>query len=171
MGKAYSVEMASVSRLCVVVGVGPGIGGAVARKFAKEGWNVAVVARTQETVDQHVADLNQLNCLLGNTARGYCYDASADQEVHGGLRQIRSDFGTSIHTLIYNAGAGMFKGFDETSAEDFDRCFRVNAHGLFVHAKEVADEMRNNSSGVIGITGATASLRGMPATPAFAPSK
>mmetsp|Transcript_11166 Transcript_11166/g.25453 ORF Transcript_11166/g.25453 Transcript_11166/m.25453 type:complete len:256 (-) Transcript_11166:79-846(-) len=153
--------MASAGPVCLVVGVGPGIGGAVARKFAKEGYRVAVTSRTQQTVDDLAKEVG---------GRGYAYDASVPEQVTEAIAKVRSDFGAPIHTLIYNAGSGVFKAFDETSAEEFEKSWRINAHGLFLHAKAVCEEMKANG-GVIAITGATASYRGMPFTSAFAPAK
>jgi len=150
------------ARVCVVVGIGPGIGSSVAKKFAAEGYKVAVTARTQAKVDELAAEIG---------GRGYTYDAADEEGMKQAFAAIRQDFGAPIHTLIYNAGSGAFKNFDSTSAADFERCWRTNAYGLFLHAKEVTPEMVAQKSGAIGVTGATASLRGMPSTPAFAPSK
>mmetsp|Transcript_36832 Transcript_36832/g.70841 ORF Transcript_36832/g.70841 Transcript_36832/m.70841 type:complete len:239 (-) Transcript_36832:41-757(-) len=150
------------AKVCVVVGIGPGIGSNVAKKFAAEGYQVAVTARTQAKVDELAAEIG---------GRGYAYDAADEQGIKQAFAAIRQDFGANIHTLIYNAGSGVFKNFASTSAEDFERCWRTIAYGLFLHAKEVTPEMVAQQSGVIGMTGATASLRGMPNTPAFAPAR
>jgi len=76
-----------------------------------------------------------------------------------------------LDVLIYNAGVGMFKPFSDTSTADFELCMRCGPMGLFHFAKAVTPVMEKQKSGCIGITGATASWRGMPATTAFAPSK
>lgn len=148
-------------KVCVVVGIGPGIGGCVAQKFAKEGYQVAVTARTEEKVNTMAAEIG---------GKGYAYDCTDAAATTEALKKIRADFGQPIHTLIYNAGQGAFNSFDETTPEIFERCWKTNSQGLFFHAKEVAEEMKANG-GVIGVTGATASWRGMPATSAFAPAK
>jgi len=76
-----------------------------------------------------------------------------------------------IDTLIYNVGVGYFKGFDSTTEEDFETCWKSGPKGLFSFAKAVVPHFKENGGGVIGVTGATASWRGMPSTSAFAPAK
>jgi len=81
-----------------------------------------------------------------------------------------ADFGR-IDALIYNVGAGVFKKFSETTEEEFDMCWKSGPKGLFSFAKAVLPIMEGQESkGVLGVTGATASWRGMPSTAAFAPS-
>jgi NAD(P)-dependent dehydrogenase (short-subunit alcohol dehydrogenase family) len=76
-----------------------------------------------------------------------------------------------IDTLIYNVGVGFFKSFDDLSEEDFDACWKSGPKGLFSFAKAVVPHFKERGSGVLGVTGATASWRGMPYTGAFAASK
>merc|ERR1712037_62993 len=72
--------------------------------------------------------------------------------------------------LIVNTSGGYFKPFADTSQEEFDLAMRTGPSALFAFAKAVTPSMIERGKGVIGITGATASWRGMPSTSAKAPA-
>ena len=149
-------------KVCVVVGVGPGNGESFCRKFANEGYQVAALARTKEKLDELVGDINGVTT--------YSQDATDREEVFETYDRIRDELG-SPDVVLYNAGSGAFGTFDEVEAEDLQQSWEVNTKGLFLTAKAVLPEMRERGSGVLGITGATASTRGVPFTTAFAQAK
>ena len=76
-----------------------------------------------------------------------------------------------VETLIYNAGAGIWGSVEEVSAEDFETCWRINAHGAFVASQQVIPAMKAAGQGNIVMIGATASRRGGPKSAAFAAGK
>jgi NADP-dependent 3-hydroxy acid dehydrogenase YdfG len=76
-----------------------------------------------------------------------------------------------VDTLLYNAGKGVWGDIQKVTAEDFEEAWRVNALGLFHVAKRVVPGMVTAGRGAIIVTGATASMRGVAATAAFAPAK
>ena len=145
-----------------VVGVGPGNGMALARRFAAEGQRVALIARRQEAVEGYAKEIEG--------ARGYACDVTDLDAVAASFEAIREQLGP-VTTLIYNAGSGSWGNLDQVSAADLDRAFQINARGLFATAKQVVPDMRAAGHGVIGIVGATASLRGKPGTLTFAAGK
>jgi short-subunit dehydrogenase len=73
--------------------------------------------------------------------------------------------------VIYNAGTGVFTGFETTKVSDFESSWRVNALGAFAVAKQVVPKMKQAGKGTLIFVGATASLRGGAMTSAFAPAK
>ena len=148
--------------VCAVVGVGPGNGAAIAEKFVDEGYQVALLARKKDYLDQ-------LARKLGN-ATAYCCDVTESEQIIAAFRAIKQDMGV-IDVLIYNAGSGVFKPFDITSLEEFDVSWRINTRGLLVAAQQVMEDMRSKSKGSIIVTGAPASLRGNIQTAAFASAK
>lgn len=152
----------SKQKVCVVVGVGPGNGESFCRKFANEGYQVAALARTKEKLDELVGDIDGVTT--------YSQDATDREEVFETYDRIRNELG-SPDVVLYNAGSGAFGTFDEVEAEDLQQSWEVNTKGLFLTAKAVLPEMREQGSGVLGITGATASTRGVPFTTAFAQAK
>lgn len=147
--------------VCVVFGVGPGLGGAAARAFAESGWTVAAVARSADKVAT-VAE------AVGG--RGYTADATDEASIRSALQRIAADMGP-VDTLCWNVGSGVFGDLDQIDVDAMDLSFDTNARGLFVAAQEVVGPMRAAGAGNILITGATASLRGKPFTTAFAAGK
>lgn len=148
--------------VCVVVGVGPGNGAAFARRFAREGYRVALLARRRELSDQLATE------LAG--ARAYRCDVSDPESIEAAFAAIQAELGVPA-VVVYNAGSGVFGTFDEVSAADFEAAWRVNAFGLFAVARKVAPTMRAAGAGSLIVVGATASRRGVPRTAAFAPAK
>jgi NAD(P)-dependent dehydrogenase (short-subunit alcohol dehydrogenase family) len=147
-------------KLCIVVGLGRGgIGDQLAKKFSSEGYNVAMIARSS---------LSKLEAEIPNS-KGYQCDASIPSQVEETIVSIKKDMGDKIDALMYNAGSGSFKPFDQTSYEEFEMSWKVGPAGLFTWTKACLPSMESGSC--IGVTGATASWRGMPFTPAFASSK
>ena len=75
------------------------------------------------------------------------------------VAQIEVDLGP-IDTLIYNAGNGVWKKYDELTEQQFDSCMATNAKGLLTAAQLICPKMVKNGGGNVAVTGATASLRG-----------
>ena len=147
-------------KTCIVVGLGRGgIGDALARKFSKENYQVALVARS---------NLQHFESQIPNSKSFQC-DAGDAEQVKRTVNEIRNGFfkSTKIDALMYNVGSGVFKTFENTSYDEFEQSWRVGPAGLFLWTKEVLPYLTTS----LGITGATASWRGMPFTPAFASSK
>ena len=148
--------------VCVVVGVGPGNGAAFARRFAADGYAVALLARDE-------AFSKELAATLPN-ARAWSCDVSKTASIESTFAEIRTTLGAP-DVVVYNAGSGAFGAFDTVTAADFEASWRVNALGLFAVAKQVEPAMKAAGRGSIVVIGATASRRGMPMTIAFAPAK
>jgi NAD(P)-dependent dehydrogenase (short-subunit alcohol dehydrogenase family) len=148
--------------VCAVVGVGPGNGAAFARRFAGEGYAVALLARSSGFTSELVARLPD--------ARAYECDVADPAGVERAFKAIRADLG-EIDVLVYNAGSGSWGTVEEMSVADFESSWRTNALGAFLTAKQVIPSMKTRRSGSIVFIGATASRRGMPRTVGFAPAK
>jgi NAD(P)-dependent dehydrogenase (short-subunit alcohol dehydrogenase family) len=149
-------------KVCVVVGVGPGNGAALGRRFAREGYAVALLARTQETSRSLAASLTD--------ARAYACDVAEAQSVADTFAAIERDLG-AVHTLVYNAGSGVWGTVEDIDAAAFESAFRVNALGLLLTAQKVIPGMKAQGEGNIVVIGATSSRRGVARTAAFAPAK
>lgn len=157
--------MAQNKPVAVVTGVGPGLGAALARRFAKE-YAVAVIARSG----------GYLKSLAGEitSAGGQALDVPADVgdrgQIKAAFKQIRERLGDP-EVLLYNAGAGTWGNILEISPEQFEATWRVNGYGAFLAAKEVAAAMIDRGRGVILFTGATAGVKAGPKSAAFGPAK
>jgi NAD(P)-dependent dehydrogenase (short-subunit alcohol dehydrogenase family) len=142
-------------RVAAVLGVGPGLGAALARRFAGEGFAVAMMARREDSLAQIRQDIED----DGGTALPVSADATDADSVVVAFERIRSDLGDP-EVLVYNAGAFQMGGILEISPARFDECFRANCAGAFFAAGEVLPAMVEAGRGTILLTGASASLRG-----------
>jgi NAD(P)-dependent dehydrogenase (short-subunit alcohol dehydrogenase family) len=136
--------------VAVVVGVGPGLGAAVARRFAAAGFAVAVARRRPE-------ELAGLAGEIGGKAYG-C-DATEQDSVEALFAAVDGDLG-SPQAVVYNAGAYSPGGILDIEAADFERCWRIGCLGGFHVGQAAAKRMVAAGAGTIIFTGATASLRG-----------
>jgi NADP-dependent 3-hydroxy acid dehydrogenase YdfG len=136
--------------VCVIVGVGEGNGAAFSRKFASNGYRVAMLARNIDNLQKLAQEIPD--------SQAYQYDVTEIESAEV-FNRIESEMGT-ISVLVYNAGAGAFANLDDANVESFQRAWEVNARGLFVVAKQVIPQMRKLQGGNIVIIGATASIKG-----------
>ena len=143
------------NEVVLVVGAGPGLGAAVARRFAAASMPVAVSTRTQATVDSVASKI----IAGGGTAKPYAADATDENAVTALFDQVEDDLG-SIGVVVYNAGAFARTSVVETSAEAFENSWRIGCFGGFLVGREAARRMLPRKQGTILITGATAALRG-----------
>jgi NAD(P)-dependent dehydrogenase (short-subunit alcohol dehydrogenase family) len=148
--------------ICVISGVGPGTGTALARRFTAGGYRVAMLARTAS----RLAALEQE--LPG--AKAYACDVADPAQVEATIAAIERDLGAP-EALIHNAVGGAFGTFLEIDPQVLNRNFQVNAMGLLYLARRVAPAMTNAGKGSIVVTGNTSALRGKPAFAGFAPTK
>ena len=145
-----------VEKLIVVAGVGEkGVGEHVAKRFASEGYKVAMLARRKENLDALAAEIPG--------SRGFVCDVSVTDQINSTIKDIEQQMG-AIDVLIFNTSYGPFKDFDECSQEDFNLSLATGPAALFAFAKAVTPAMIERGSGVIAVTGATAAWRGMPGT-------
>lgn len=148
--------------VCVVVGVGPMNGASFARRFASEGYAVALLSRKTEYSSKLAAEID--------SAKAYACDVTDPSAVETTFTAVRAEMG-EIDVLVYNAGSGVWGNIEELSANDFEQSWRINTMGAFLVSKQVIPSMKDRKIGTIIFVGATASLRGKPFTTAFAPAK
>jgi len=159
-GYCYANQMSKP--VCVVVGVGPGNGAALARRFHAGGYAVALLARSVELTAELARELEG--------SRAYACDVADEAAVARTFSAIAADLGP-VQALIYNAGSGVWGTIEEVGAKDFEQAWRVNALGAFLTSKQVVGPMKAAGRGDIVFIGATASRRGNVKTAAFAPAK
>nr|OQO32398.1 hypothetical protein B0A51_00458 [Rachicladosporium sp. CCFEE 5018] len=153
-----------------VVGAGPGIGEAVARRFAAEGFATALLARTEEKLQTMAkgidADFGQ------GTAHYYITDLRVEDSVKASFAKIATGLGP-VQVLVYNAGARRVNGRKilDTSSEEFENFTKINLFGAFWSTTCVLPAMLQAQKGTILFTGATDALRGAPGLSSFSPGK
>jgi len=152
----------SKAPVCAVVGVGPGNGEAFARRFAADGYAVALLARGPELTRQLADELPR--------AKAYPCDVADQTSVDAAFANIRADLG-DVDVLIFNAGSGAWGNVEEVTAGDLERAWRINTLGLFLAARQAIPAMRRRGQGAMIVVGATASRRGTAGAAAFAQGK
>jgi len=150
------------SRVCIVTGVGPGNGAAFSRRFASDGYRVAMLARSPDR-------LKEFEEAIPGT-KGYPTDVTDARQVAETFARVRADLGP-VNVLLHNAGSGLFGDFLQTPPEMFEESWRVNTLALLLCGQEAARDMEKAGRGAIIVTGATASLRGGANFAAFASAK
>ncbi|MCH7507788.1 MAG: SDR family NAD(P)-dependent oxidoreductase [Proteobacteria bacterium] len=148
--------------VCAVVGIGPQNGASFARRFAAEGYAIALLSRKTEYSSKLAAEID--------SAMVYACDVTDPSAVEAAFATVRAEMG-EIDVLVYNAGSGVWGNIEELSAHDFEQSWRINTMGAFLVSKQVIPSMKEKKTGSIIFIGATASLRGRPFTTAFAPAK
>ncbi|MEO7072661.1 MAG: SDR family NAD(P)-dependent oxidoreductase [Rhodanobacter sp.] len=148
--------------VCAVVGVGPGNGAAIARRFAAAGYVVALLARSSSFTDALAGELEG--------AVAFACDVTSEVDVTSTFARISADLGP-VQTLVYNAGSGVWGDVEAITAAGFESTWRVNALGMLLTAQQVIPAMKAAGKGNIIVIGATASRRGGVRSAAFAPAK
>ena len=97
-------------------------------------------------------------------------DVTDEARMKAVVEEVETRFGR-IQALVYNAGSGIFKRYEDLSVAELEKCFAINTSGLLIAAKLICPGMVAAGGGVVAVTGATASLRGKPFTTGFAPAK
>lgn len=148
--------------VCLISGVGPGTGSAIAKRFVEGGYRVALLARNGERLAIVERELEN--------ARGYRCDVSDSSAVEAVASAVERDLG-SPSVVIHNAVRGTFGTFGEIEPSALNRNFQVNTMGLLYLARRFAPAMISAGKGAIAITGNTSALRGKPTFAGFAPTK
>lgn len=153
---------------CLVVGAGDGVGGAIARAFAREGLAVCVTRR-----ERH---LDQLEALAqgirddGGAAHAFGVDAREEAAMAGLVDRIEAVVGP-LEVVVFNIGANVRFPAVETTSRVFTKVWEMAAFAGFLAGREAARVMTPRGRGTILFTGATASVRGGAQFSAFASAK
>lgn len=145
----------SAPPLVAIVGVGPGLGSALAARFGEGGCALALLSRREASR----APALQRAATAGYHARGYACDTTDPASLAAAFAAIRAQQGHPA-VLIYNAGVFLVGGVMELRPRAFESAWRVNCYGAFLAVREVLPAMLAAGAGTLLFTGATAALRG-----------
>jgi NAD(P)-dependent dehydrogenase (short-subunit alcohol dehydrogenase family) len=157
-----------MSKTCLVIGAGDGVGGAVAKAFARDGLETIVTRRPR-----HLDQLEQLAAEIrvsGGKAHAFGVDARSEAETVALFGKIEGEIGP-LDVVVFNIGANVRFGITETSARVFTKVWEMACFAGFLAGREAAKAMLSRGRGTILFTGATASLRGRAGFAAFAAAK
>jgi NAD(P)-dependent dehydrogenase (short-subunit alcohol dehydrogenase family) len=155
-----------MSKAVLVVGAGDATGGAIARRFAREGYIACITRRHADKLDPLVAAIEG----AGGTARAFGSDARKEDDVIALVETIEREVGP-IEVAVYNIGANVNFPIRETTARVFHKVWEMACFGGFLLGREAAKRMVPRGRGTILFTGATASVRGRSGFSAFASAK
>lgn len=153
---------------CLIVGVGDGLGSALARAFAAEGYAVCMTRRARHlpVLEALAQDIRE----AGGAARAFGVDARAEDEVVALFERIEREVGP-LEVVIFNIGANVRFPIRETTARVFHKVWEMACFAGFLAGREAARAMAPRGRGTILFTGATASVRGRDGFAAFAAAK
>lgn len=154
--------------VCLVIGAGDGVGGAIAHAFALDGFET-VITRRARNLDQLEARAESIRAAGGVVhARGV--DARSEEETVALFQEVERDIGP-IEVVVFNIGANVRFGIEETTSRVFQKVWEMACFSGFLAGREAAKVMAPRKRGTIIFTGATASLRGREGFAAFAAAK
>lgn len=159
-------EVGKGKRSVLVVGAGDATGGAIARRFAREGLIAVCTRRELPALESLLAQIR----ADGGEAHGFGSDARVEEEVVKLFETIERDI-APLDAVVFNIGANVNFPIRETTARVYRKVWEMAALGGFLAGREAARVMVPRGRGTIIFTGATASIRGREGFAAFAGAK
>ncbi|KNC84015.1 hypothetical protein SARC_03749 [Sphaeroforma arctica JP610] len=156
----------SRTKVALIVGAGDGLGGAIARKFAREGLTACVVRRKKESLHKLVDEIEQ----AGGKVVPYGADFRDEDQAVNLIQEIESNVGP-IDVAVHNIGANVNFKIGDTSSRVYRKVWEMACLSGFHMGREVSKVMVQRQSGAVFFTGATASLRGGSGFSAFSGAK
>ena len=150
----------------LVAGVGDGLGKSVAMRFAKEGYRVAVIARSAERLARIATEIR----AAGGEASPYVCDVTKEAEVIRTVAAVEADLGP-LGAAVFNVSGRARGSILDLDAADFENSWRMGCFAGFLVGREAARKMVPRGRGTLIFTGATASLRGAANFAGFAAAK
>ena len=156
-------------RVCAIVGAGEGLGRALAAKFAIQGFDIALISRSEAN---SVATIEAAKTTSDSVeVRFFSADATKPETMESAVSAVTRDMG-EIDVLIYNA-RGNFTACAplDMSYAALEDNYRVEVVGAFAAAKSVLPSMIDRSRGSVFFSSATAAFRGSSTYPLYAIGK
>lgn len=150
----------------LVIGAGDATGGAIARRFAREGYVACVTRRHADALAPLVERIEQ----EGGKARAFGSDARDEKQAAALVDTIENEVGP-LEAVVFNIGANVNFPIRETTARVYRKVWEMAAFAGFLAGREAARVMVPRSRGTVIFTGATASIRGGAGFSAFAGAK
>ncbi|HWP30257.1 MAG TPA: 3-oxoacyl-[acyl-carrier-protein] reductase [Fimbriimonadales bacterium] len=147
--------MSLEGKVAIITGASRGIGKEIAIALAREGADVACIAKTVEALEKTINEITSLN----KKALALACDVGVSEETAKSVEQVLQSFGR-IDILINNAGITRDNLILRMKDEDWDEVIRVNLKGAFHMIREVAKPMLKarygrivNITSIVGISG------------------
>ncbi|MBD1915640.1 MULTISPECIES: SDR family NAD(P)-dependent oxidoreductase [Cyanophyceae] len=137
-----------MAELCVIVGMGEGNGMAIARRFASEGFAIAMIARNEDKLKGYQATLE----TEGITAHYFLADAGDEAALTAAFESLQTQLGTP-EVLIYNAAVPRMESVLQTSYDTLVNDFRANVAGAIACVQAILPAMQTEQKGTLLFTG------------------
>jgi NAD(P)-dependent dehydrogenase (short-subunit alcohol dehydrogenase family) len=146
-----------MTKVCLVIGAGAGIGGAVARRFAQQDYHAVLCRRSDAAgLERLVAEIKE----QGGEATGRMLNAAEDGVIEDLIAEVEDSIGP-IHVVLFNLGAQIGnRALSDTRDKAFELGWRLATFALFRTAKTVIPYMEKRGGGTLLVTSATAAVRG-----------
>jgi NAD(P)-dependent dehydrogenase (short-subunit alcohol dehydrogenase family) len=154
------------AKVALVIGAGDALGGAIARRFAREGFIAVGIRRQQDKLTALVEAIE----AEGGKAFGFGCDARKEEEVIALFDRIEAEIG-AIEVCVFNIGANVRFSILDTTARVYFKVWEMACFAGFLTGREAARRMEPRGRGTILFTGATASVRGREGFSAFSGAK
>ena len=159
-------ESKAAKRSALIVGAGDATGGAIARRFAREGYATVVTRRELPALEPLLLKIRD----AGGEAHGFGSDARVEEEVTALFEKIETEI-APLEVVVFNIGANVNFPIRETTSRVYRKVWEMAAFAGFLAGREAAKAMVPRGKGTIIFTGATASIRGQSGFSAFSGAK
>ncbi|WP_108811722.1 SDR family NAD(P)-dependent oxidoreductase [Sphingorhabdus sp. Alg231-15] len=153
--------MNSRKPICFITGVGPGTGTAIARRFAKAGYRLALNARDADRLTKLAQEFDDSIVLAADISEPKARQDMLDDLFQYGVPEV----------VVNNAVGGTFGTYLEIDPDDLARNFSVNVEAMLALARGIIPHMVDRGKGAFLATGNSSAYRGKPNFAGFAPTK
>lgn len=155
-----------MSKAIIVIGAGDALGGAIAKRFACEGFEAVIVRRHADQLEPLAEEIR----AAGGRAHPFGVDARQEDQMVALFDRVEADI-APIEACVFNIGANVNFPIAETSSRVFTKVWEMACFSGFLTGREAAKRMTPRGRGTIIFTGATASVRGGKGFAAFSAAK
>ena len=159
-----------MSKTAIITGSGRGIGAAIAKRLAKDGFDIVINEVSQEALDTYGQETVEACRALGVKCEAYAADVSDHAQCEAMVKWVKENFG-SIDVLVNNAGITRDGLLVRMSEEQYDMVIRINQKSVFNMTKLVGAVMMRQKSGRIVNLASVAGLYGNPGQINYSASK
>ncbi|MDZ7702708.1 MAG: SDR family NAD(P)-dependent oxidoreductase [Halobacteriales archaeon] len=156
-----------MARTAVIAGVGPGLGESIARRFAAEGLDLGLLARSADYLDELAEELEADH---GIETAAVPTDLAEVEQIDAAFDAVRGALGP-VDVLVNHASGGAWKGVRALEPAEMEHALRVGPLGGLRASQHAVEDMLAGDGGTVIFTGATSSVRGNDGAAAFSAAK
>ncbi len=140
-----------MAKVLLIIGAGPGLSMAAAKKFGREGFTVGMISRSEQKLKSYVKQLSAAGVKSDYAAA----DAGDTTSLKSAIKTIREKLGL-VDVLLYNAVDARLKHIMDESAEDLTNGFQISVAGALTAVQQLHADLKQNKGAVLFTGGGTA---------------